>query len=118
MSLIEALRGHFQEHIAKYAVLVLSILTAASTLMGSLAADLGGVHSQIGVALLMAVSGLGTAAKGVTYIKNLGLWQMLDSFGVAPGSPAAADTSDVPDDHGLPGLPVTVPSTPDLGDKP
>lgn len=78
------LRGHFQEYVARYSVLVLAVLVPASGLAGAAAADLGGVDTPVGRALLAIAAALGTAASGVTFIKNLGVWQMLDSFGTAP----------------------------------
>lgn len=83
-SLFARLRGHFQENVARYAVLALSILTPASGLLGTAAAHLGGADSQGGRIALGAASAVATAIAGVTFIRNLGIWQMLDRFGVAP----------------------------------
>jgi hypothetical protein len=79
------LRGHFQEYVSRYAVLAIAVLTPASALLGELAGDLGGVDTSSGRAILAVASALGTAAAGVIFIRNLGLWQMLDQFGTAPG---------------------------------
>jgi hypothetical protein len=80
---------HFQEHIAKYATLAVAILTPTAGLLGSAAADLGGADTKVGHALIGAASALGAAVAGITYIRNLGIWQMLDKFGIAPGIAAA-----------------------------
>jgi hypothetical protein len=84
----QKLRGHFQEYVARYSVLALAVLTPAAGLLGEMAADLGGVNTGAGRVVLAAASALGTAAAGVVFIRNLGIWQMLDAFGVAPGAPS------------------------------
>jgi len=83
------LRGHFQEYVARYCVLAIAVLTPAAGLLGTLAADIGD-ETGLGKALLGATSALGTAAAGFKFIQNLGLWQMLDTFGTAPGSAPTA----------------------------
>lgn len=98
-NLWERLRGHFQEYIARYSVLALAILTPLAALLGSVAADLGGVNTSTGRAVTAAASAIGVAIVGVTFIRNLGIWQMLDSFGVAPGihiTAAAGSTGGAP----------------------
>jgi hypothetical protein len=82
------LRGHFQEYVSRYAVLVLAVLVPASTLLGKLAADIG-VDTRVGQYIAMGSAALATGAAGVTFIKNMGIWQMLDTFGTAPGTAAA-----------------------------
>lgn len=84
------LRGHFSEYVSRYAVLATAVLTPAAGLAGAAAADLGGVDTPVGRALLAIASALGTAVAAVTFIRNLGIWQMLDTFSTAPGVRAAA----------------------------
>lgn len=79
------LRGHFTEYVSRYAVLAVAVLTPAAGLAGTAAADLGGVNTAIGRALLGVAATLTTGAAGVMFIGRLGIWQMLDSFGTAPG---------------------------------
>jgi hypothetical protein len=91
MKLFDRLRGHFQQHVAKYAVLVIAVLTPLAGLLGTVGADVGGASTPVGKALLGGAAALGTAITGVQYVRNLGIWQMLDTFGAAPGvtQPAA-----------------------------
>lgn len=86
-SLFARLRGHFQENVARYAVLALAVLTPASGLLGTAAAKLGGADTQAGRIALGAASVVATGIAGITFIRNLGIWQMLDRFGQAPGTP-------------------------------
>ena len=92
-SLWGRLRGHFQQYVARYSVLALAVLTPAAGLLGTLGADLGGVDTPAGRVAFAAASALGTAAAGVVFIRNLGIWQMLDQFGTAPGA-APSQSSD------------------------
>lgn len=83
MTVWSRIRGHLSEYVARYSVLALAVLTPAAGLLGTLAADLGGADTPLGRALLAAASALGVAAAGVVFIRNLGVWQMLDRFGTA-----------------------------------
>lgn len=94
------LKGHFQEYISRYAVLALAILTPLAGLLGSVAADLGGADTKAGHAVLAAASALGVAAAGVVFIRNLGIWQMLDQFGTAPGVHPVAPAMPTPPPEG------------------
>jgi hypothetical protein len=94
-------RGHFQEYIARYAVLATAVLTPVAGLAGAAAADLGGIDTPGGRAALAIASAAGTGIAAVTFIRNLGIWQMLDTFGIAPGAsvttiapPAAAPSEE------------------------
>lgn len=84
-------RGHFRENVARYAVLATAILTPVAGLLGELAADVGGADTPAGRTVLAASAAIGTAIAAVTFIRNLGVWQMLDTFGVAPNTPPAED---------------------------
>lgn len=101
------LKGHLQEHIAKYATLAVSILTPVAGLLGSEAANLGGADTKVGHALLGASAALGAAVAGIVYIKNLGIWQMLDKFGVAPGVVTPRTPLGVAGSAAKPGDPVS-----------
>jgi hypothetical protein len=78
------LRGHFQENVARYSVLAVGILTPTAGYLGTLAAQFG-ADTPVGKALIGASSAIGVAIAGITFIRNLGIWQMLDQFGTAPG---------------------------------
>lgn len=80
------LRGHFQENVARYATIATAVLTPAAGLLGTLAANLGGADTQAGRYVIGAASAIGFAITAVTFIRNLGIWQMLDEFGTAPGA--------------------------------
>lgn len=84
-SLLSRLRGHFEQYVARYSVLALAVLAPASGLLGTVAAKLGGAATPGGRIALGAASAVATAIAGVTFIRNLGIWQMLDQFGAAPG---------------------------------
>lgn len=90
-SLLGRLRGHFQEYVARYSVLALAVLTPLSGALGTIAANLGGADTPVGRLAVGAASALGTAAAGVVFIRNLGIWQMLDKFGTAPGVGKSGD---------------------------
>lgn len=81
----DRVRGHFEQYVSRYSVAALAVLTPLAGLLGSVAASLGGAGSPGGKAALAAASAVGTAIAGVTFIKNSGIWQMLDKFGAAPG---------------------------------
>lgn len=96
-SLWGRLRGHFEEYVARYTVLALAVLTPVAGLLGALAADLGGAGSPGGRAALAVASAVGTAIAAVTFLRNLGIWQMLDTFGTAPGvGPGLREKPDAP----------------------
>lgn len=73
--------AHVSQYVARYSVLAIAVLTPAAGLLGAAAADLGGVNTSVGRALLATASALGTAAAGVVFIRNLGIWQLFDKFG-------------------------------------
>lgn len=79
------LKGHFQEYVARYSILALAVLVPLSGALGTVAANLGGADSTGGRIALGVSSAVGTAIAGVTFLRNLGVWQMLDTFGTAPG---------------------------------
>lgn len=107
MSLLSRLRGHFQEYVARYTVLALAILTPASGALGAAAARLGGADTQGGRIALAGASALATAIAGVTFLRNLGVWQMLDKFGAAPGVAPAPATKPAPSPGSTPATPPT-----------
>ena len=72
--------SHISEYVARYSVLAIAVLTPTSALLGTVAADLGGIDTGIGKALLAVSAALGTAAAGVVFIRNLGIWQILNRF--------------------------------------
>lgn len=72
---------HMEENIARYTILALAVLVPLSGLLGQLGADLGGVDTPAGKIALGAVSALGTVIAGLTFLNNLGKYQMLRDFG-------------------------------------
>lgn len=84
--MIAKITSHVEEYIARYAVLLLTILVPLAAFLGQLAADLGGADTPAGKAVLGAAAAVGTAIAGVTYLMNLGKYQIARDFGnVAEG---------------------------------
>lgn len=84
MNIIGKLRGHLQEYVSRYTILAAAILTPVAGLLGAFAADLGGADSPAGRAVLAGAAAIGTAGTFLVFIRNMGVWQMLDEFGTAP----------------------------------
>jgi hypothetical protein len=78
--MITKITSHVEEYIARYAVLLLTILVPIAAFLGQLAADLGGADTPAGRAVLGAASAVGVAIAGVTYLMNLGKYQIKRDF--------------------------------------
>jgi hypothetical protein len=83
VSKFKSLVSHFEEYVARYAVLAVAILTPAVGLLGSLAANAGGVETSSGRALLAVGSAIGFALTAATFLKNLGSYQIVRDFDAA-----------------------------------
>lgn len=73
--------SHVEEYAARYAVLVIAVLTPAAALLGELAADLGGSDTPAGRAILGATAALAVVVAGATFLRNLGKYQIVRDFG-------------------------------------
>lgn len=75
MQKIGKLLLHIDTNISRYATLATAVLTPLAALLGAVAAQLGGIDTSTGRALLAAASGIGTAVAGITWIINRGKWE-------------------------------------------
>lgn len=100
--------AHVQEYIGRYVVVATVVLLPLSGLLGSLAAQLGGIDTRVGRAALAAASAVGTAAAVGVWLRNLGLWETapLAAQGVAQAAAAAAGSAAAAAVTGAQGLPV------------
>lgn len=100
--------AHIQENIGRYVVVLAPFLTGLAALLGTAAADLGGVDTSVGRAVTAVATALGTAAAIATWLRNLGIWQIetqqqavdLAVAGTEDVAAGSAVTPDVPETEG------------------
>lgn len=86
MQKIGKLLLHIDTNISRYATLATAVLTPLAALLGAVAAQLGGIDTSTGRALLAAASAIGTAVAGITWIINRGKWERTVGGKLADGT--------------------------------
>jgi hypothetical protein len=94
-----AVLRHFPQYVERYTVLGIGVLTSASGLLGTLAADLGGADTAVGRAILGATAALSTATAGLIWLRGRREWVILEKWGpvvaktLEPGGLSKQDSS-------------------------